>query len=99
MANKVVFWEKVFNNRDKQGARVPSYPVLVANSAIIMGDSTPICGSCREPEVGHGKRGRKHGYSNPIRGKTLEVTFQNGKTHEVMNVLQGKQANCYTEGA
>lgn len=101
MTKQVVFWQKVFVNRDENGKKVPSFPVLVSCKATVVGDSEPICGLCREPERVHAKLGRRHPFTNPVGGKTLEVTYAGGgvagKTKEHLNVQQSKEANCWTE--
>jgi hypothetical protein len=98
MAKQVILWQKVFENRDKEGNKVPSFAVLVPCKATVVGESTPICGTCREPELGHSRRNRRHTFSNPIGGLALDVTYVRGQKARLENVQQGKEANCWTEG-
>lgn len=94
---KVTFWQKVFNNRDKNGKKVASFSTLIPVEGIVVGDSTPICGYCREKEIVHSRRNRRHLFQNPIGGLTIDVTYVDGKTGTIENVQQGKEANCWTQ--
>jgi hypothetical protein len=95
MSKEVVFWQKALKPFSSEFE-------LVACEAKNLGTSTKVCVVCNEPEQGHGKRGRKHGFMpNSNVGLSLEVTYAGnpgkGQTVELHNVQQGKEANCYTE--
>ncbi len=97
MEKQVIFWQKVFNNRDKSWKKVPSFSTLIPVKGVVVGDSTPICGYCGDQEVVHRRRNRRHLFQNPISGLTINVTYVGGKTGTMKNVQQGKEANCWTE--
>lgn len=100
----VVFWksvtkfEKVYEI-NAEGQLVTSRAVvsLVPCPAVIVGASEQRCAVCKEPEVGHTRRGRRHAFA-PMAdpGKTLDVTYSDGQTERRYNVALGKAENCWT---
>lgn len=95
----VTYWEKVpIFNRKKRETAFKLAPV----SAVVIGDSIPICSICREPEDKHNqpkKRGipwRSHAFTKPIGGLTLKVTNEM-QTYVMENVQKGKRACHWTE--
>lgn len=105
-AKEVIYWEKVpefikifktdqFGRTviDERGTRFNLSPC----KAIVKGDSDPVCGLCREPEASHNRSRRRHPFTHPIGGLTLDVTHVNGIAAQYKNVQQKKEANCYTE--
>ena len=91
---KVIFWEKV--PKFDTNKRITTF-VKIPVSAELVGDSESICGWCRELEVRHKRKRRRHPFQKPIGGQTLEVTYSNEQTHTRHNVQKGKSANCWTE--
>jgi hypothetical protein len=99
---QVVFWQKVPKpvQKDEHGQRFTEFE-LVPCQAEVLAESEKVCGICGDPERVHGKPKRRHGFSNPVVGLSLKVTYVGnpgaGQTVKIQNVQQGKKANCWTE--